>query len=175
LECPFEKGRIIQSLNDKKLDVLVIPPDLLDQLRTKASYEKLIKSGEIRFSSLQYLTINPIKKKVYNKEQDALEVVLDNYILLSPDVLPLDKKNKEKLEKIIEKDPLSLVAYWSVDPNYDGVTFRSKWQEYRENNKDFKIRKMAKIVVPKIKGKVKVCVKAVDVFGFESATVQEIK
>lgn len=168
-------ARIIESLNDKNLEVLVIPPDLLDRLKTKASYEKLIKSGEIRFSSLQYLTIQPIKKKVYNKDQDVLEIVLDNYVLLSPDVLPLDETNKKKLEKIIEKDPLSLVEYWSVDPNYDGETFRSKWQEYRENNEDLRIKKMAKIILPKIKGKIKVCVKAVDVFGFESATVQEVK
>jgi len=168
-------GTIIESLKDDKLEVLVIPPDLLDRLKTKASYEQLIKSGKVRFSSLQYLTIKPIKKKEHDKEQDVLEMELDNYVLLSPDALPLDEENKEKLEKIIAKDPLSLVEYWSVDPNYDGETFRSKWQEYRENNEDLRIKRRAKIVVPKIKGKVKVCIKAVDVFGFESATVQEVK
>jgi len=89
-------------------------------------------------------------------------------------VLPIDEKNKEKLEKIIELDPLSLVEYWSIDPNYDGVTFRSKWQEYRENNEDLRIKKTAKIIIPKSKDKIKICVKAVDVFGFESVTVQEI-
>lgn len=168
-------GTIIESLNDDKLEVLVIPPDLLDRLKTKASYEQLIKSGKVRFSSLQYLTIKPIKRKEHDEHQDVLEIGLDNYVLLSPDVLPLDEENKEKLEKIIEKDPLSLVEYWSVDPSYDGEIFRSKWQEYRENNEDLKIKRTAKIVVPKIKGKIKVCVKAVDVFGFESATVQEVK
>ena len=167
-------GRIIESLADKNLEVLVIPPDLLDKLKTKSSYEKLIKSGEIRFSSLQYLTVKPIKKKEHDKEQDVLDIELDNYILLTPDVLPLDEKNKEKLEKVIEGDPLSLVEYWSIDPNYDGETFRSKWQEYRENNDDLRIKKSAKIIIPKIDKKFKVCIKAVDVFGFESATVKEI-
>jgi len=38
-----------------------------------------------------------------------------------------------------------------------------------------RIKRKAKLVVPKIKGKRKVCIKAVDVFGFESATVQEVK
>ena len=169
-------GTIIESLNDRdKLEVLVIPADLLDQLRTKISYDQLVKSGKVRFSSLQYLTIKPIRKKEHDKDQDLLEIDLDNYVLLSPDVLPLDKQNKEKLEEIIGKDPLSLVEYWSVDPNYDGKTFRSKWQEYRENNEDLKIKRTAKIVVPKIKEKTKICVKAVDVFGFESATVQEVE
>jgi len=166
-------GRIIESLNDDKLEVLVIPPDLLDRLRTKASYEQLIKSGKVRFSSLQYLTVKPIKK-TENKDEDELNIELNNYILLSPDALPLDEKNKEKLEKVIAEDPLSLVEYWSIDPDYDGETFRSKWQEYRENNDDLRIKRKAKLVVPKVKGKRKVCIKAVDVFGFESATVQEV-
>ena len=87
----------------------------------------------------------------------------------------MDEKNKEKLEKVIAEDPLSLVEYWSIDPDYDGETFRSKWQEYRENNDDLRIKRKAKLVVPKIKGKRKVCIKAVDVFGFESAVVQEVK
>ena len=168
-------GTVIESLNDDKLETLVIPPDLLDRLKTKASYEQLIKSGKIRFSSLQYLRITPIKKIEHTNDEDVLEINLDNYVLLSPDVLPLDEVNKKKLESIIQNDPLSLVEYWSIDPNYDGETFRSKWQEYRENNEDLRIKRTAKIVVPKIKEKIKVCVKAVDVFGFESATVQEVK
>jgi len=167
-------GKIINTLNDPKLEVLVIPPDLLDKLKTKASYEKLINSGKIRFSSLQYLTIKPIRIE-HKKDEDIIEVELDNYVLLSPDSLPLDQKNKEKLQKIIEKDPLSLIEYWSVDPDYDGITFRSKWQDYRENNKNLKIRRKIKLGVPKVKEKRKVCVKAVDVFGFESVAVSEVK
>jgi len=167
-------GRIIESVDDNKLEVLVIPPDLLDRLRTKASYEQLIKSGKVRFSSLQYLIVKPIKK-IENKEEDELNIELNNYVLLSPDALPLDEKNKEKLEKVIAEDPLSLIEYWSIDPDYDGETFRSKWQEYRENNEDLRIKRKAKLNVPKIQGKRKVCVKAVDVFGFESAIVQEVK
>ncbi|MBI2664711.1 site-specific DNA-methyltransferase [Candidatus Woesearchaeota archaeon] len=167
-------GTVIQSLNDDKLEVLVIPPDLLDKLKSKASYHQLLKSGQIRFSSLQYLTIKPIKVSK-GKEEDEIEIELDNYVLLSPDALPLDEKNKEKLEKVIEKDPLSLVEYWSIDPDYDGETFRSKWQEYRENNEDLRIKRKAKLTLPKVEGKRKICVKAVDVFGFESVVVQEAR
>lgn len=171
-------GKVLENIKDDKLEVLVIPPDLLDQLKTKASYEKLIKTGKIKFSSLQYLTIKPIKVK-QEKETDEIEVELDNYTLLSPDALPLDQKNKEKLEKVMGDDPLALIEYWSIDPDYDGETFRSKWQDYRQNidndNDPFMVIKKAKLEVPKTKGKRKVCVKAVDVFGFESVVVQEIK
>jgi len=171
-------GKVLENIKDDKLEVLVIPPDLLDQLKTKASYNKLIKTGKIKFTSLQYLTIKPIKVK-QGKENDIIEVELDNYTLLSPDALPLDQKNKEKLEKVMGDDPLALIEYWSIDPDYDGETFRSKWQDYRQNTFNdedpFRVVKKAKLEVPKVKGKRKVCVKAVDVFGFESVAVREVK
>ena len=171
-------GKVLDNIKDDKLEVLVIPPDLLDQLKTKASYNKLIKTGKIKFSSLQYLIIKPIKVE-HKGENDVIEVELDNYMLLSPDALPLDQKNKEKLEKVMGDDPLALIEYWSIDPDYDEKTFRSKWQDYRQNtfNDDdlFRVVKKAKLEVPKRSGKRKVCVKAVDVFGFESVAVREVK
>ena len=167
-------GSAVESLKDEKLEVLVIPPDVLDRLRSKASYEQLVKSGKIRFSSLQYLKIKPIKSEISENEKETIEIELDDYILLSPDALPLDEEDKEKVEKLIEKDPLSLIEYWSIDPDYDGEVFRSKWQDYRENHDNDKISRKAKLIVDKSAAKRKVCVKAVDVFGFESATVKEV-
>ncbi len=173
----FDIGKVIDSLKDKRLEVLVIPQNLLDMLKSKASTEDLAK--KIRFSSLQYLKIKPIIKKDYGKEQEEIIVELDDYVLLSPDVLPLDKENQEKLSQVIEKEPLSLIEYWSIDPDYDGEVFRSKWQDYRGNtandNDEFRVIKKAKLTLPKIKGKRKICVKAVDVFGFESVAVEEVK
>jgi adenine specific DNA methylase Mod len=168
-------GRIINSLNDDNLEVLVIPPDLLEKLKHKADNEKLIKEGSVRFSSLQYLTIKPVTRKAAEDNLEELTIELENYVLLSPDALPLDKSDKEKLEKIIEEDPLSLVEYWSVDPEYDEEVFRSKWQDYRENHEDtFKVERKVKLVVPRVNGIRKVCVKAVDVFGFESVAIKEV-
>ena len=168
-------GKIIDSLNDDNLEVLVIPPDLLEKLKHKADYEKLIKEGSIRFSSLQYLTVKPILKQASEDDKEELTIELENYVLLSPDALPLDKSDKDKLEKIIEEDPLSLVEYWSIDPEYDGEAFRSKWQDYRENHESTsKVDRKVKLLVPRVNGIRKVCVKAVDVFGFESVTIKEV-
>lgn len=170
----YDITEAIQSLNDDKLEVLVIPPDLLDKLKTKASYKDLIGSGKIRFSSLQYLTVKPITIESYSDTEDSLIVALDNYVLLSPDSIPLDEADKTKLQQIIAKDPLSLIEYWSIDPDYDDVTFRSKWQDYRENTANdtdpYHTVTAAEIIVPK-KSNRKVCVKAVDVFGFESIVI----
>ena len=170
-------GQIIDGFGDDKMEVLVIPPDLLDKLSSKSNYDKLVKSGQVRFSSLQYLTIKDPQIKNNGKE-DEITVELDNYMLLSPDALPLDDKNKDKLREVIANSPLDLIEYWSIDPDYDGQVFRSVWQDYRENtendNDDLRVVKIAKIRVPSKNGKRKICVKAVDVFGWESEVIREI-
>ncbi|MCO5218936.1 MAG: hypothetical protein M9909_08910 [Thermomicrobiales bacterium] len=33
----------------------------------------------------------------------------------------------------MNSDPLALIEYWAVDPDYDGNVFRSVWQDYRGN------------------------------------------
>ena len=161
-----------------KLEVLVIPPDLFDMLKLKLNI-KLIQSGKVRFSSLQYLTVKPIRNVEYDTNNYKITVELDNYILLSPEALPLDDKNKAKLDKVIAEDPMSLIEYWSIDPDYDGEVFRSKWQDYRQNvandNDPFRVVRKAELIIPKEDRKRKICVKAVDVFGFESATVVEVE
>ncbi|MCL4511784.1 MAG: site-specific DNA-methyltransferase [Bacteroidetes bacterium] len=172
-------GQVISSLNDPNLEVLVIPADLLDRLKTKTSYQQLIKSGKIRFSSLQYLTVKPIAVEDRKDGKVALTITLDNYVLLSPDALPLSDEDRAKLQKIAANDPLALIEYWSIDPDYDGEVFRSRWQDYRGNigndGDPLRVVRKTAIEVPKKDGARKVCVKAVDVFGFESAVVEEVK
>ncbi|MDD2392008.1 MAG: DNA methyltransferase [Bacilli bacterium] len=173
----YDITEAIQSLNDNKLEVLVIPPDLLDQLKTKSNYKDLIDSKKIRFSSLQYLTIKPVITESISETEEKLKIELGDYVLLSPDNIPLDEKDKEKLKEIIAKDPLSLIEYWSIDPDYDGETFRSKWQDYRENIENdsdpYHVISKTSLIVPKKEDR-KICVKAVDVFGFESIVIEKL-
>ena len=159
------------------MEVLVIPPDLLDKL-SKKGFKKLVTDKTVRFSSLQYLVVNPVETTITPNGEDELNISLNNYVLLSPDNIPLDDKDKEKLQQVMEQDPLSLVEYWSIDPDYDGETFRSTWQDYRENvdndSDPFHCVYSTRITMPH-KDERKVCVKAVDVFGFESQVVLDVK
>jgi adenine-specific DNA-methyltransferase len=167
-------GQDIAALNDPHLEVLVIPPDLLDRLKKKSSLDKL--AGEVRFSSLQYLQAHVAERKT-SGDGEELHVVLDNYVLLSPDAINLDEKNREALQQVANDDPLALIEYWAVDPDYDGAIFRSVWQDYRENTENdsdpLRVVKKAVLRVPPADGPRRVCVRAVDVFGFESEVVVE--
>ena len=173
----FDISEAIIEYQDKGVEVLVIPANLLDTL-SKKGYEKLIHDHSIRFSTLQYLVCSPITTTPISSTEENIEVKLENYVLLSPDNIPLDDKDKDKLQLLMERDPLALIEYWCIDPDYDGVTFRSKWQDYRENtendNDPLHCIYTAVLRVPK-KTERTVCVKAVDVFGFESMVIEKLK
>lgn len=55
----------LMTLNETKdtLELLVIPPNLFDYLKSKKTLAELVKNKKITFSSLQYLSIhNPVIK-----------------------------------------------------------------------------------------------------------------
>ncbi len=165
-------GEAITALNDDRLEVLVIPPDLLDRLKKKGGVEKL--RGQVRFSSLQYLTLHPIERMQRGGEE-TLTVRLKNYVLLSPEAINLDDANRAKLQAVANAEPLALIEYWAVDPDYDGEVFRSVWQDYRGNTANdadaLRVVTQAVLTVPAKPGPRKVCVRVVDLFGFEAEVV----
>lgn len=164
-------GQDINDLNDPNLEVLVIPPDLLDRLKKKGA-DKL--ASDVRFSSLQYLQAE-VAARTTDGERESLAVNLQNYVLLSPDAINLDQANRSKLQDVMNSEPLALIEYWAVDPDYDGEVFRSVWQDYRGNTDndgdELRVVTTAVLDLPRIDGPRTVCVRAVDVFGFESEVV----
>ena len=199
-------GETITALNDARLEVLVIPPDLLDRLKKKGGIDKL--RGQVRFSSLQYLTLHPVERKrstvrpepVLRQAQDdrnqgastgsartdevpgaqeTITVRLKNYVLLSPEAINLDDANRAKLQAVANAEPLALIEYWAVDPDYDGHVFRSVWQDYRGNTANdadaLRVVTQAHLSLPLKTGPRKVCVRVVDVFGFEAEVVTMVE
>lgn len=192
-------GQIITALHDDRLEVLVIAPDLMDRLKKKGGIDKL--RGQVRFSSLQYLTIHPIERntrtvraelveagaspwtgsgrtEVKDVPQETLTVRLKNYVLLSPEAINLDDANRAKLQAVANAEPLALIEYWAVDPDYDGRVFRSVWQDYRGNTANdadaLRVVTQATLAVPALSGPRRVCVRVVDVFGFEAEVVSTV-
>ena len=164
-------GQDINDLNDPNLEVLVIPPDLLDRLKKKGA-DKL--ASDVRFSSLQYLQAE-VAARTTDGERESLAVNLQNYVLLSPDAINLDQTNRAKLQDVMNSEPLALIEYWAVDPDYDGGVFRSVWQDYRGNTENdgdaLRVVTTAVLDLPPVDGPRTICVRAVDVFGFESEVV----
>lgn len=167
-------GQDIQALHDDRLEVRVIPPDLLDRLKKKGSLEKL--ADEVRFSTLQYINAAVLGRS-QKGESERLTVELQNYVLLSPDAINLDDKSRAQLLEVMNEEPLALLEYWAVDPDYDGQIFRSYWQDYRENTAndgdELRVITTAHIDLEAKPTARRVCVRAVDVFGYESEVIIE--
>lgn len=156
------------ELGDDKLSVRVIPPDLLDRIKKRGS-DKL--AGEIKFSTLQYLEAHLVSSQ-RGTDHDTFTVELDNYVLVDPEAINLDEANRKTLLDVMNVEPLALIEYWAVDPDYDGVVFRSLWQDYRGNTEAdgdaLRVVTSATLSSPAKAGPRTVCIRAVDVFGFES-------
>jgi adenine-specific DNA-methyltransferase len=232
-------GEAISAMNDPRLEVLVIPPDLMDRLKkAKKTTGKNTDDGidklrdQLRFSSLQYLTVHSVVRSLNNRtktvrpelveglgenaktvnletgastgsartefvaetgftaqteltqgDTETLTVKLKNYVLLSPEAINLDAENRAKLQAVVDREPLALIEYWAVDPDYDGKVFRSVWQDYRGNtahadsaNPDpLRVVQQAVLTVPARAGARRVAVRAVDVFGFEAEVIQLVQ
>ena len=161
----------LTSLADDRLKVLVIPPDLLDRL--KKSGVKGLKD-KITFSSLQYLQAH-VENHAVNDGTESFEIVLDNYVLVDPHAINLDEGDREQLLAVMNAEPLSLIEYWAIDPDFDGQVFRSVWQDYRSNTEidrdPLRCLTRTSVAIQVRGGPRTVCIRAIDVFGFESEVV----
>ena len=65
-----------------------------------------------------------------------------------------------------------------MDPDYDGQVFRSVWQDYRGNTANdgdaLRVIDRASFGVPRKDGERRICVRVVDVFGFEAEVVKVV-
>lgn len=168
-------AQALQKLDDDRIQVRVIPPDLLDRLKKKG---KDALASQVRFSTLQYLGARVVNR-THTQDSESFAVALENYVLVDPQAINLDDKNRESLFKLMNSEPLALIEYWAVDPDYDGLVFRSLWQDYRgntENNSDALrvVTQSPPFAVSPEKQSWRVCIRAVDVFGLESEVIVEV-
>jgi adenine-specific DNA-methyltransferase len=167
-------GQDLAALNDEFLDVRVIPADLLDRLK-KRGKENLV--GNIRFATLQYLEAH-LDSRALVGDGIEFDIVLDNYVLLSPDAMSIDEADRPAVLEVMNREPLALIEYWAVDPDYDGGVFRSTWQDYRGNTEsdadELRTVTRAHLTATARPGARTICVRAVDVFGFESEVLIEV-
>ncbi|QXL83904.1 hypothetical protein [Comamonas sp. NLF-1-9] len=107
---------------------------------------------------------------------------LKNSVLLSPEAINLDDAYRQKLQAVANAEPLALIEYRAVDPDYDGQVFRSVWQDYRgkmsrlaaNDGGALRVLAQAVLTVPAKGGPRRVRVRVVDVFGFEAGVLATV-
>ena len=170
-EWAYEVNELAKELAKKNgvdLRLIQIPP--INEIKSALTgFDlKLLKIPEqviekellphIRFHEVAYLEL---KTKVKGKE-----VILEISDFQLPPSRELDEI-KDKIKKFSD-----LIDYWSVDWDYDGTTFRNQWQSYRTKSNP-KVDLYASHTY-KEKGRYKLMVKVVDVFGNDTNKIVEV-
>jgi adenine-specific DNA-methyltransferase len=133
------------------LALKVIPREVMDKRATDA--------GDVKFYELAYL-----KAGVEAKRSDV-KIKLDKFIIPNVDDLPKEIKDKVK-------DWSDYIDYWAVDWDFNGV-FHNEWQTYR-TKRNQKLEMETPLHTYNKKGKHKIQIKVIDIFGNDTSTIKEV-
>ncbi|MFH1520465.1 MAG: site-specific DNA-methyltransferase, partial [Candidatus Micrarchaeota archaeon] len=148
----------------------IIPSDVYKYLRsTKVGDPSL--SEKITFYQKPYVKIS--EPKIISKDGDdqIVKLSIEQYVVMDNPVR--DEEKRKEVETLLRKNYAYLIDFWSVDWNYDGEVFRSRWQAIRDRKSKEPVVTSADFRLKKGK-KYKVALRVVDVFGNDASAVKEI-
>lgn len=117
------------------------------------------------------LSIGEIHKKSLEDEKELISFSLEGY-KIDINNIPIEEKYRKIVKDVLKENSLNLIDYISIDPDYNGDIFISRWQDFREEN-IYEINRFVELKVSK-KDRRNIAIKVVDVFGFESKYILEI-
>lgn len=140
-----------------------IPPyiyDYLRQMRDETEIEAL--RPKIHFSQTPYVRV-----RAEPDGSDQIAVTIDRYVVF--DVPVANDAEREQVLAAAKDNFAFLIDYWAVDSDYDGQTFRSRWQAFRGNGRRPKI--VPTSVTLARQGTGRIAVRLVDIFGNDASAI----
>ncbi len=148
----------------------IIPSDVYRYLKsTKAGNSEL--TNKITFYQKPYIVVsepNIIRKSA---EEAQVKLKIEKYTVM--DIPVKDESKRPEIQKLLGKNFAYLIDYWTVDWDYDGEVFRSKWQAIRDRKSSEPVPIIAEATLAKGK-KYNIAVRVVDVFGNDASVTKEI-
>jgi adenine-specific DNA-methyltransferase len=140
-----------------------IPPYIYDYLREmKDETDVEALRPKIHFAQTPYVRV-----RVEPDGDGQIAVVIDRYVVF--DVPVANDAEREQVLSAAKDNFAFLIDYWTVDTNYDGQTFRSRWQAFRGNGKRPKTVPTS-VTLPRETGG-SVAVRLVDIFGNDASAL----
>jgi adenine-specific DNA-methyltransferase len=167
------RKKLLKSPLSVDIKALTIPPEIYNYLK-KAKNEAELDGlrDKITFQEKPYLKVSKPDIRDAGNGKVIISLGIDRYVLMS---FPIPEKQQAELRKAIKDNFASLIDYWAIDWDYDGVTFRSTWQAIRGNGK----RSQTVVTLaesPELPlGKRTIAVRLVDVFGNDASATVEVR
>lgn len=197
LAFDFEMGEDLTAYKNIGIDLQckIIPREVFDK--------KAVDKGQVKFYDVAYIDFKPIVKgnllsieltdfSVYYSQNDINEIMADmkagstKIELIDGQIVKLTKDKKTEIveTEVLTKHWTDWIDYWAVDFDYESrkeimadkwtgnYIFENEWQSFRTKRE----RKLELISAPKEvnKGKRKIAVKVVDIFGNDTTKVIDI-
>jgi hypothetical protein len=153
-----------------KIEFKIIPSDVYKYLRsTKAGDPELAK--KITFYQKPYMRLGEPQIVKREGNQVRIKIKIEQYVVM--DIPVKDEKKRPEIEKMLHKNFAYLIDYWTVDWDYDGEVFRSKWQAIKDRRTAEPVPIVADTTLKKGK-KYTIAVRLVDVFGNDASMTKQL-
>jgi adenine-specific DNA-methyltransferase len=141
--------RMIESARKKgvKLLLLQIPREVMEP--------QAAGNGDVRFLPLAYL-----EAEIQQPEQLTVQVALKNFVMLSPELLAEDVRDRVKTWS-------DYIDYWSVDWDFQDGPFVQGWAAYR-TRKERKLPLVSAAHPYEEAGNRQILIRVIDIFGNET-------
>lgn len=144
----------------------LIPPSIYEYLKKSKNEDDLIEkfASKVKFGAKPYLKLSAPEVKRLNNDEHNVALEIEKYVLAE---IPLDEeKDRNALLALIKGNKSGIILdYWAVDWDYDGKTFRSRWQDFRGNGKCTRVVTTRANTTLQGGRKYDIAVRVVDVFG----------
>ena len=149
-----------------------IPPEVYEYLKKAKTVDDINSlDGKIRFYNKPYLRLTNPEIKWTGEKCDVI-VGIERYVVLNS--LLKTKNIRKGFRNYIKEKPLSLIDYWAVDWDYDGITFKSHWQAMRRMGRNI-------VTTPRSTSKeldagklYTIAIRVVDIFGNDASNTVNI-
>jgi adenine-specific DNA-methyltransferase len=150
-----------------------IPPEVYDYLRKAKTIDEIDSlQGVVQFYEKPYLRLLKPKIEAPKDGKYNVTVGIDRYVVFD---YPIENEKHEKeIQELVKEKPLSLIDYWAVDWDYDGITFKSAWQAMRRMGRNI-------IMIPSQTSKdlagrkiYNIAIRIVDIFGNDASNTVSV-
>ena len=147
----------------------IIPSDVYRYLKSSPSAAG-IDTGRIIFYEKPNLKVQ-MPETADMCDEALVKLKLEQYIIKDDPIK--NEEKRQEVEVLLRKNYAYLIDFWAVDWDYDGETFRSRWQAIRDRRSGEPVVTTADFRLKKGK-KYKIALRVVDVFGNDASVVKEL-